>query len=86
MTTRKPVVIENNKFDGMGMAGIYISNDAQGWYESGPTKDVIIRNNVFSRGKAQAIFVEPTNPTVSTTQTVHSNMTIGDNIFLHKKF
>ena len=71
MTTRKPVVIENNKFDGMGMAGIYISNDAQGWYESGPTKDVIIRNNVFSRG---------------TTQTVHSNMTIEDNIFLHKKF
>ncbi len=81
VTTRKPVVIENNKFDGMGMASIYISNDAQGWYESGPTKDVTIRNNVFSRGRAQAIYVEPTNPTVSTTQTVHSNMTIEDNIF-----
>ena len=53
VTTRKPIVIENNTFDGMGMAGIYISNDAQGWYESGPTRDVTIRNNTFTRGKAQ---------------------------------
>lgn len=81
VTTRKPVVIERNTFDGMGMAGIYISNDAQGWYESGPTKDVLIRENVFTRGKAQAIFVEPTNPNVSAAQTVHENMTIEDNLF-----
>lgn len=30
VTTRKPIVIENNTFDGMSMAGIYISDDAQG--------------------------------------------------------
>lgn len=81
VTTRKPIVIENNTFDGMGMAGIYISNDAQGWYESGPTRDVTIRNNTFTRGKAQAIYVDPTNPNVSTTQTVHENMTIEGNTF-----
>ena len=34
------------------------------WYESGPTRDVTIRNNTFTRGKAQAIYVDPTNPNV----------------------
>ena len=48
VTTRKPIVIENNTFDGMSMAGIYISDDAQGWYESGPVRDVTIRNNTFT--------------------------------------
>ena len=81
VTTRKPVVIENNTFDGMGMAGIYISNDAQSWYESGRTTDVTIRNNTFTRGKAEAILVEPTNPNVSTERTVHENMTIEGNTF-----
>lgn len=80
-TTRKPVVIEDNIFDGMGMAGIYISNDAQGWYESGPTRDVTIKNNIFTRCQTDAILVEPTNPTVSTTATVHDNMKIIGNTF-----
>ena len=81
VTTRKPIVIENNTFDGMSMAGIYISDDAQGWYESGPVRDVTIRNNTFTRGNAQAIFIEPTNPTVSTEKTVHSNINIENNTF-----
>ena len=81
VTTRKPIVIENNTFDGMSMAGIYISDDAQGWYESGPVRDVTIRNNTFTRGNAQAIFIEPTNPTVSTEKTVHSNIKIENNTF-----
>lgn len=49
VTTRKKVTIENNLFDGMGMAGICISNDAQSWYESGPTRDVTIRGNTLRR-------------------------------------
>ncbi|WIK64059.1 right-handed parallel beta-helix repeat-containing protein [Gleimia hominis] len=81
VTTRGKVLIEDNLFDGMGMAGIYISNDAQGWYESGPTRDVTIRANTFQRSGAQAILVEPTNPTVSSEDTVHKNMTIEDNTF-----
>ncbi|MDT3766658.1 right-handed parallel beta-helix repeat-containing protein [Gleimia hominis] len=81
VTTRGKVLIEDNLFDGMGMAGIYISNDAQGWYESGPTRDVTIRANTFQRSGAQAILVEPTNPTVSSEDTVHKNMAIEDNTF-----
>lgn len=86
VTTRKKVVIEDNVFDGMGMAAIYISNDAQGWYESGPVKDVLIRNNIFKRSgvgtsKQPVIYIDPTNPTVSTENTVHDNITITDNTF-----
>lgn len=80
-TTRGEVVIEKNYFDGMGMASIYISDDAQSWYESGPCRNVTIRDNVFSRPRATAILVEPTNPTVNTNTTVHSNFTIADNKF-----
>ena len=82
-TTRQPVVIKNNVFDGMGMASIYISNDAQGWYESGPVRDVTIEGNTFLRpvANAAAILIEPTNPTVSTTATVHENIKIRNNTF-----
>lgn len=81
VTTRKKVIIENNLFDGIGMAGIYISNDAQGWYESGPVRNLTIRNNTFLNGSSQAIFIQPTNPTVSETNTVHSNINITGNKF-----
>ncbi len=83
VTTRKKVEIRDNYFDGMGMASIYISNDAQGWYESGPAKDVTIEGNIFHRpaAGAAAIFIEPTNPTVSTEQTVHEHITIRNNCF-----
>lgn len=81
VTTRGKVVIEENFFDGMDMAGIYISNDAQGWFESGRVKDVTIQNNEFRRCQSQAIFIEPTNPTVSTEKTVHENINILNNKF-----
>lgn len=83
VTTRRKVEILNNKFDGMGMASIYISNDAQGWWESGPVKDVLIEGNTFYRPttSAAAIFIEPTNPTVATDATVHKNIRINDNVF-----
>ena len=64
------------------MAAIYISCDAQSWYESGRVEDVLIRNNTFYRcGGNGTIFVEPTNPTVSTDSTVHKNIRILDNTF-----
>ena len=83
VTTRKKVEVKDNLFDGMGMASIYISNDAQGWYESGPVRDVTIEGNTFLRPSAQAaaIFIEPTNPSVSTERTVHENIAIQNNTF-----
>ena len=78
-TTRGKVEITDNLFDRMGMASIYISNDAQGWYESGRTTDVTIQGNTFLVSSAPGILVEPTNGNVN--GTVHKNMTIQDNTF-----
>lgn len=46
-TTRGKVCIENNRFDHMAMACIFLSNDSDLWYESGPVRDMVIRNNTF---------------------------------------
>ena len=47
VTTPGKVVIENNVFESSGSA-ILISGDANGWFESGAVKDVLIRNNTFN--------------------------------------
>lgn len=82
-TTRGKVEITDNMFDNMGMAAIYISNDAQSWYESGRTTDVTIKGNTFIvnplTAGAAGIFVQPTNGNVN--GTVHENMKIEDNTF-----
>lgn len=82
-TTRGKVEITDNMFDNMGMAAIYISNDAQGWYESGRTTDVTIKGNTFIvnplTAGAAGIFVQPTN--VNVNGIVHKNMKIEDNTF-----
>ncbi len=81
VTTRGRVRIEHNRFDGMGMAAIYISNDNNSWYESGRVEDVTIADNVFERGGAQAILIDPTKYPTSDTQTVHRNITVKNNTF-----
>ncbi|PID26479.1 MAG: alpha-1,3-galactosidase B [Candidatus Cloacimonadota bacterium] len=46
ITTAGKVLIENNIFETSGSA-ILIAGDANFWYESGPIRDLIIRNNEF---------------------------------------
>lgn len=78
VTTRKPVLIENNYFDSMNMAAIYISNDASSWFESGPVKDVTIRNNIFDKCASPVIYIDPTG-TPDVNNPVHQNVLIEDN-------
>ncbi|XKK60687.1 alpha-1,3-galactosidase [Streptomyces sp. ARC32] len=81
VTTRKPVLIEGNHFDGMSMASIYVSSDAYQWFESGPVRDVVIRDNVFDRPSGPVIWFDPTNREVVPGQPVHRNVLIEDNTF-----
>lgn len=85
-TTRKKVLIENNIFDGLTMASIYLSNDCNNWYESGAIKDMTIRGNTFyvkktpHKGIKSAVYIDPivTKPeTVS--KGVHSSIVIENN-------
>lgn len=65
-TTRKNVLIENNKFHNITMASIYVSNDANEWYESGFVDNMTIKNNLFSYSKifldnimTKSIWIDP---------------------------
>lgn len=90
VTTRGHVLVENNTFYNMTMDGYNSSNDANNWYESGPVRDVTIRNNIFYVNETNAthnhkvINIDPvtlgggfpdyTNP-------IHKNITIEGNTF-----
>ena len=88
-TTKGEVIIENNVFDGMTMASIYLSNDCNSWYESGHIENMIIRNNTFTikkapafRGAKPAILIEPIVPDISKAENaVHRNIRIEGNTF-----
>ncbi|EKY27022.1 NPCBM/NEW2 domain-containing protein [Clostridium celatum] len=91
-TTRKSVLIEGNEFRNMGMATIYLSNDSANWYESGPIRDLTIRNNKFyirESGQIEwrfksAIYINPVTlggALPSAESPIHKNITIEDNEF-----
>ena len=83
VTTPKPVVIERNLFDQVGMASIYVSGDAANWYESGGVEDLTIRENIFDRPTTSApvIYFDPTNGATEPDRTVHRSVLIDDNRF-----
>ncbi len=87
ITTRRKVLIENNVFYRTGMHAILIENDALGWFESGPVRDVTIRNNTFdncgynSYPGNYVIKISPQNKEFLPNHWVHENIRIEDNVF-----
>lgn len=87
VSTPRKVVIENNDYIRTGMSAILISGDANGWYESGAVKDVIIRNNRFidcarNGGHHDAVIsIDPTNRLNDPDCPVHSGIRIIGNVF-----
>jgi len=79
-TTRRKILIENNRFENTRMSGIFINDDASGWFESGMVKDVTIRKNEFRHCGAPIISVHPEN-TVNGKTAVHSNIKVSGNTF-----
>ncbi|GAA4587919.1 hypothetical protein GCM10023194_38230 [Planotetraspora phitsanulokensis] len=82
VTTRRPVVIEDNRFERTGMAGIYVSCDADEWWESGPVRDLTIRGNEFVEPGGPAIFLDPRNTRSDPGRAVHSGVVVTDNRFV----
>ena len=91
-TTRKKTLIENNTFYNTSMATIFLSNDSDQWYESGPIRDMTIRNNTFyikdsgERGweYRSAIYIHPVTKNGGLpdyTSPIHKNITIENNTF-----
>lgn len=91
-TTRNPVLIEDNTFLNMSMASIYLSNDSDEWYESGPIRDMTIRNNTFyiknigrtSWEYSPAVYIHPVTKgggMPSEDNPIHKNILIEGNTF-----
>ncbi len=79
LTTRDRVTVENNRFKSTTMSGILLSNDAKSWYESGPCKDVTIKNNTFEYCGETPILIYPENSVHS--EYIHENIAVEGNTF-----
>lgn len=83
VTTRRPVLIKGNTFDKIPMPAIYISDDARGWYESGPVRDVTITGNKFIECGSPVIGVRP--ETDRDEGAVHSGVRVIGNEFVMRE-
>ena len=80
LTTRNPVVVENNVFERTRMPAILVSDDASNWFESGAVHDMTIQGNTFLECAEPVIDIRPENAVDG--GPVHSNIRIVDNTFV----
>lgn len=80
-TTRGEVVIEDNTFYKNGMSGVLLEDDVRAWFESGPIKNMMIKNNKFIECGGPQIFSNPQTSVYDPNKTVHSNIQIIGNEF-----
>ncbi|NWQ40730.1 right-handed parallel beta-helix repeat-containing protein [Bacillus sp. EB106-08-02-XG196] len=88
-TTRRKVLIEGNHFQNITMSTIFISNDSNDWYESGPVRDMTIRGNTFHVTpvddwdyRKPAIHIHPIPlGEVHSPVPIHKNITVENNTF-----
>lgn len=89
-TTRKEVIIENNRFRKLWGPALLIEDDCNFWFESGYTEDIIFRNNIVASCSyasmyeaAPVIRVTPKVMDEASREFVHRKLTIGNNTFLN---
>ena len=80
LTTRKPILIQGNRFFRTTMHGILIEDDASGWYESGPVHNLTVRGNSFYECAESVIQISP-HLSGSPAGPVHKNILVEDNDF-----
>jgi hypothetical protein len=81
LTTRRPILVENNTFEKTAMHAILIADDANSWFESGLVRDVTIKGNRFLHCAEPVIAIAPENRTAKPEEPVHENIRIVDNYF-----
>ena len=78
-TTRRQLIVKDNCFHRTRMSAILIENDAKGWYESGPVRDMTISGNRFFFCREPVIYFNPQNSEAN--PAVHRNIRITGNAF-----
>jgi hypothetical protein len=87
-TSPGKIIIHKNTFASSG-AAILISGDANGWYESGAVKDVLIQDNYFDASCMTSMYefceaiisIYPIIPRADSSKPFHRNIRIIDNRF-----
>lgn len=79
LTSRRPITIQGCRFFRTQMPSILTEDDAAGWYESGPVRDLTLRGNSFYESGGSTIDFSPQNSTHQ--GAVHSNIKIVGNDF-----
>ena len=80
ITTRRKVVVKENEFHKTHMSAILLENDAKGWFESGPVRDMTIRKNRFFNCGEPVININPQNSVPN--DSVHRNIRVEENQFV----
>jgi hypothetical protein len=78
LTTRGKVLVERCTFHRCHMQAISIEDDAEGWFESGPIRDLTLRGNTFTEC---GVTINPQNRSVRIDEPVHENIRIEGNTF-----
>jgi hypothetical protein len=78
ITTRGRVLVEENLFNRCAMPAILVEGDAEGWFESGPVRDMLIRQNRFV---GCGVEINPHTSSSKPEEPVHGSIRIQDNIF-----
>lgn len=81
VTTCRPVTIARNNFVNIPMASILVADDARSWYESGPVRNLVIKDNLFNNCSAPQIWIAPENRVNFRHAKVHSGVVIENNHF-----
>ncbi len=84
ITTRGKAVVEGCTFTRTHMSAILVEDDAEGWFESGPIRDLTIRNNTFfqcGQNGHPVVWINPHNGNADPALPVHEQIRILDNAF-----
>ena len=84
ITTRGKALVENCTFVRTHMSAILVEDDAEGWFESGPINDLVIRNNRFiqcGQDGSPVVWINPHNAAPKPEASVHQNIRIEGNFF-----
>lgn len=88
-STPQKTIVTNNLFDHTSGTAILLCGDCNGWYETGSTRDILIKDNVFINALTNqfqftnaVISIYPEIPDLKNQQKYfHSGIKIQDNIF-----
>jgi hypothetical protein len=81
ITTRGKALVERCTFTRTHMSAILVEDDAEGWFESGPIRDLTIRHNKFIQCADPVIHLNPETHSNKPEEWVHENIRIEGNTF-----